>query len=210
MPLDAIERWIRFLGAFAGLATLAIALVAMFLSLQRPAGREEGGARLALRRPLLLLATLLFVGACVLLWRPLPFHEPIWLRILMLVSGSLLFFGGLGFYLWGLHSLGRMFAPSSGFGVRLHAGHRLVTTGAYAFARHPMYLGVIGTGVGLLLLYRTWTALFFAIIMFGLAVRARREEKVLSDEFGVEWQTYVSRVPAWFPRSCVRRKKDSQ
>ena len=206
MLLDTTEQWLRSLGAVAGLATLATALVAMFKSLRQPAGREERGARFALRIPVLLLATILFFGVGALLWRPLPLHVPSWLRVILLSVGGLLFFGGLVLYLWGLRSLGQMFGPSSGFGVRLHASHRLVTAGPYAHIRHPMYLAVIGAGIGSFLLYRTWAALCFAVIMLGLMVRARREEKVLAEEFGLEWKVYASRVPAWFPWLQVKRE----
>lgn len=200
MPLDVIELWFGRVGGVAGLATLAIALTGVFWSVRQPAGREEQGARVALRWPILLLATIAFFGIGIVLWRPLPIQLTTWARAVMLLVGGVLFFGGLGLYLWGLTSLGRMFGPSSGFGVRLHAGHRLVTRGVYAHIRHPMYLGVIATGTGGFLLYRTWAALCFAVIMLGLVIRARREEKMLAREFGAEWQAYVSRVPAWLPR----------
>ncbi len=200
MMLNAAELWIRTLGAIACTATLAIALAAMFVSIRRPVSREEPGARFALRTPVLLAATILFFGAGALLWRPLPIHAPLWLQAAALTVGGPLFFGGLALYLWGLFTLGRMFAPSSGFGVRVQAAHRLVTAGPYARIRHPMYLAVIAAALGGLLLYRTWAALCCAVIMFGLAVRARREEGVLSQEFGPEWRAYASRVPAWLPR----------
>lgn len=206
MLLDTMEQWLRSLGAIAGLATLATALVAMFRSLRQPAGREERGARFALRIPVLLVATILFFGVGALLWRPLPLEVPSWLRVVLLLVGGLFFFGGLVLYLWGLRSLGQMFGPSSGFGVRLHASHRLVTAGPYAHIRHPMYLAVINAGIGSFLIYRTWAALCFAVIMLGLVVRARREEKVLAEEFGLEWKVYASRVPAWFPRLSVKRE----
>jgi protein-S-isoprenylcysteine O-methyltransferase Ste14 len=53
---------------------------------------------------------------------------------------------------------------------------------------------------GSLLLFRTWAVLGFAIMMFGLVFRARREERVLADEFGDAWRAYAARVPAWLPR----------
>ena len=206
MPPDATEQVIRGLGAFAGSATLAYAILRMFKSLRQPSGREEPGARFALRAPVLLVATILFVGVGALLWRPLPIQPQSWLRVVLLSVGAPLFFGGLALYLWGMRSLGQMFGPSSGFGVRLHAKHRLVTTGPYAHVRHPMYLAVISTAIGSLLLYRTWTSLGFAIIMFGLAVRARREESVLAQEFGAEWEAYASQVPPWLPRLRWRKE----
>lgn len=198
--LDALELRTRRLGAIAGLATLAAALAAIFGSLRRPAGREERGARLALRWPVLAAATAGFVGLGARLWRPLPVRPSPWQRAALLLAGAPLFAGGLALYLWGLRSLGAMFGPSSGFGVRLSAGHRLVTSGPYAYVRHPMYTGVISAGIGGALLYRTWAALWFAVIMLGLAVRARREERVLAEEFGAEWAAYAARVPGLVPR----------
>jgi protein-S-isoprenylcysteine O-methyltransferase Ste14 len=206
MSIDAIEQWIRSLGGIAALVTLAYAILGMLKSLREPKGREEPGARIALRAPVLLVATVLFVLVGAALWHPLPIQVSSCLRILLLSCGVLMLFAGLALYLWGMRSLGQMFGPSTGFGVRLHAAHRLVTTGPYAHVRHPMYLAVITTAIGSFLLYRTWAALGFAIIMFGLAVRARREERVLAQEFGPEWEAYVSQVPAWLPRLRRTRK----
>ena len=53
-----------------------------------------------------------------------------------------------------------------------------------------MYLAVITTGTGGLLLYRTWAMQLFAVAMFGLTVRARREEETLAAEFGAAWEAY--------------------
>jgi protein-S-isoprenylcysteine O-methyltransferase Ste14 len=67
-----------------------------------------------------------------------------------------------------------------------------------------MYLAVILAGIGGLLLYRTWAMLFFAGNMFGLIVRARREERSLEAEFDEAWGVYAERVPAFLPR--LRRR----
>lgn len=202
--MDTVEQWIRTLGGVAGLTTLTYIILRMLKSLREPKGREEPGARRMLRAPFLLVASVLFVVGGVALWQPLPIQVTPDLRVLLFSSGTLIFCAGLGLYLWGMRSLGQMFGPSTGFGVRLHAAHRLITTGPYAYVRHPMYLAVVITAQGGLLLYRTWAALLFALIMFGLIFRARREEQVLAQEFGAEWKAYVSQVPAWIPR--LRRK----
>ena len=207
MSLDTAEQWIRILGAIPGLASLAYAILAMFRSLRRPIGREEGGARIALRAPVLIVATLLFLLAGALTWRPLPIEPPPWIRALLLAVGALSMLDGLALYLWGMRALGQMFGPSSGFGIRLHAQHHLVTAGPYAFLRHPMYLGVISAAVGSLLLYRTWATLAFAIMMFGTVVRARREERVLAEEFGAEWEAYAHNVRPWLPRLGSKQKR---
>ena len=198
--LSILELWLGRVGGLAGLATLATAIWHMLASVRRPAGRQTGPGARFFARPILALATLLFVAAMVWLWRPLPLALPAAVRLTSLGLGALLYFPSLGLYLWGLRTLGVMFAPSSGFGVRLHAEQRLITTGPYAFIRHPMYLAVITAGIGGLLLYRTWAMLLFAVAMFGLIVRGRREEQALAAEFGAAWAEYCRRVPAWLPR----------
>jgi protein-S-isoprenylcysteine O-methyltransferase Ste14 len=200
MTAATVERCLAWVGGAAGLGTLGIALAAMATSLRRPTGRTEPGARFALRPMFLVFATVAFLAGGILLWRPLPIGLGDSHRVLLSACGCLLTTAACGLYLWGLRSLGMMFGPSSGFGVRLHAGHQLVVHGPYAYLRHPMYLAVMSAAVGSLLLYRTWATLAFAIIMFGLIIRARREERVLSDEFGEAWREYAARVPGWIPR----------
>lgn len=194
------ELWLGRCGGTAGLATLAVAVWHMLRSVSRPAGRQTGPGARFLRAPILALATLLFAAAMAWLWRPLPLNLPAVVQWACLVLGVLIYFPSLGLYLWGLRTLGTMFGPSTGFGVRLQAGHRLITSGPYARVRHPMYLAVIMVGIGGLLLYRTWAMLLFAVAMFGLTVRAHREEKTLAAEFGAAWEVYCRRVPAWLPR----------
>ena len=200
----ALELWLGRIGGLAGLATLALAVWHVLASVGRPAGRQIGPGARFLRAPILALATLLFSAGMVWLWQPLPLALPDAARIACLALGALLYFPALGLYLWGLRTLGAMFAPSSGFGVRLHAEQQLITTGPFALVRHPMYLAVIAAGVGGLLLYRTWAMLLFAPAMFGLIVRARREEAALAIEFGADWAAYCRRVPAWLPRGGGR------
>ena len=209
MSFSQIELFLTRLGAVAGLTTLAIALVAVFLSLRREPGREEPGARILLRGPALILVTSVFFTLGGALWRPLPLRLQSQLQAMAVCAGSLSLFGGLALYLWGLLSLRRLFAPSSAFGVRLHANHALVTSGPYAYIRHPMYLGVMAAALGSLLLYRTWTTLLFAVVMFGLVLRAGREEGVLAAEFGLEWETYASGIPKWLPRLRRGRRGSS-
>ena len=207
--MEFAETIMHWSGAVVGLGTLGIALAAMARALRRPGGRVEPGARIALRLPILAVATLGFIGAGIWLWRPLPCPIGIGTNMPLLLAaiGLLVLAGACILYLWGLRSLGAMFAPSSGFGVRLHVGHRLIDAGPYAVVRHPMYLAVMLAALGSLSLYRTWATLAFAVMMLGLVVRARREERVLAQELGEEWRKYAARVPAWLPR--LRRENPS-
>ena len=84
--------------------------------------------------------------------------------------------------------------------VEVMEGQRVIDSGPYAIVRHPMYTGLILAAFGSLLLYFTWTTLYFACFSPFMLVRAYREEKVLADEFGEQWQIYRKRVPPFFPR----------
>lgn len=206
MPVwtDAIETFIKWLGAFAGLGTLAYALYNMLLAQTRSSGMTSGSAKRVLRTPNLVIATVIFLVVGVILWKPLPLQLPWQLRLITLILGATIYFASLALYLWGLHTLGVNFNASSGFGVRLHEGHRLIVHGPYNYIRHPMYVAVILVGWGGLLLYMTWTMLGFAIIMFGLIYRAKKEDQVLAQEFGSDWEEYRNRVPGGIPRRTSR------
>ena len=197
--MDTLELDFRWLGAIAGLGTLGFAIWNMLIAQRRPTGHQTGVAHKVLRSRYLVVATLLFIILGWVLWKPIPIELPLLLRLLCLVLGSVILFSSLGVYIWGLRTLGESFNASTGFGVRLHQAHQLITTGPYVYVRHPMYAAVILAGWGGLLLFRTWMMLFFAVTMFGLLYRARGEEKALVQVFGGDWEDYKRRVPGWIP-----------
>jgi len=61
-------------------------------------------------------------------------------------------------------------------------GQTVISTGPYRYVRHPMYAGVIPFVVGTTLLLGSWCGLLGLILMFGIAFRAVREERVLRAE----------------------------
>lgn len=74
----------------------------------------------------------------------------------------------------------------------------LVTDGANAITRNPMYAGMalvlVGSG---LLSGRPWSALAAAGLMAALTPQIRREEAALAEIFGDEWTAYTRRVRRW-------------
>ncbi len=198
--LNSLESLIQWIGAVAGVVTLAYALINMLIAQRRSTRNLRGPAGWILRTPTLILASVLFLGIEYILWKPIPLQLEMGWRVLFLVAGSGVYFASLSLYLWGMHTLGLNFNASSGFGVRLVETHQLVTSGPYAFIRHPMYLAVNLVGWGGLLVYRTWSMLFFAVIMLGLFRRAHMEDRALLQKFGDEWIGYAKNVPGWLPR----------
>lgn len=201
MNLEFVESIIRWLGGLLAYATLGVILYGILSGTRRQTGRITGQVGHYLRSPWFYLVSLaLYFGICYLGWIPLPLTISPQVRIWTLVSGSLLYFPGMGLALWARLALGKNYFVSTGLGAQLFAGHQLVTSGPYAFVRHPMYSGLILAAFGSLLIYNTWTTLFFACFAPFLIIRARREDAVLATEFSEQWLEYCQRVPAFLPR----------
>jgi protein-S-isoprenylcysteine O-methyltransferase Ste14 len=85
--------------------------------------------------------------------------------------------------------------------ARLVEGHKLATTGPYAYVRHPIYTGMLGMLVATGLAISHWVALLVALVIFfvGTIIRVRSEEKLLREAFGQDFENYARRVPAIVP-----------
>lgn len=204
MDMNVLERRVRQGGGIAVLLTLAAIFTGIWRGLRRPViGRTRRFVNW-LRSPLFyLLASTGYFALCWRLWRPFPWALSRRLRTAFLILGSLLYFAGLALVLWGRLELGRMYNVSSSFGAQLYAGHRLVTSGPFAYVRHPMYLGILLTALGGTALYRTWTFLFLLTNFPALILRAHREEQALAATFGAAWDAYCHQVPRWVPTILI-------
>jgi len=199
--LETIETIIQWMGGLLAYTILGILLYGVWRGTQRQAGLTTGLTGAWLRSPWFYLASsALFFGICYFAWIPLPLTVSPPFHAGMLVAGSLLYFPGMCFTLWGRLVLGNNYFVSTGFGAQLFAGHKLVTSGPFAIVRHPMYTGIFLAALGSLLIYSTWTTLLFALFAPMFSIRARREERALAIEFGEKWKEYCQRVPPFVPK----------
>ena len=93
---------------------------------------------------------------------------------------------------WGIRSLGRNLTP----GTEPLAGAELITTGAYAHFRHPIYTGVVLLLAGYTLAWSNWT---LGLVMGFIALqyfqaKAGAEERWLMERFPA-YQAYMRHVP---------------
>jgi protein-S-isoprenylcysteine O-methyltransferase Ste14 len=76
----------------------------------------------------------------------------------------------------------------------------LVTDGAFALTRNPMYFGFTSLFIGVALLARSIPS--FVMLPIALAMLDRfvvdREERYLESRFGEAYRAYEARVPRWF------------
>jgi protein-S-isoprenylcysteine O-methyltransferase Ste14 len=109
------------------------------------------------------------------------------------VAGASLWLFGLVVGFWPLWHLRGSFSVEP-------AARRLVTTGPYQMARHPIYMSYLLSFVGLLLLHLTATMMFITALWFAITcIRMRFEEQVLTAAFP-EYRAYRRRVGALGPR----------
>lgn len=102
---------------------------------------------------------------------------------------------GVALAIWG----SRLFAKAGTNIVPFTQSTALVTSGAFAFSRNPMYSGMILTLAGTALLLNNllcWVALlpFVLIIQLGFV---RHEEKLMEQTFGQAYLDYKTRVRRW-------------
>lgn len=85
--------------------------------------------------------------------------------------------------------------------ARVVEGHKLATTGPYAYVRHPIYAGMLGMLVATALAVSHWTAGLAALVIFfaGTIIRVRSEERLLREVFGEHFDNYTRRVSAIVP-----------
>lgn len=104
---------------------------------------------------------------------------------------------GFVFCWWARIHLGRMWSST----VTRKAEHRIVTTGPYAWVRHPIYTGIIVAASALAALQGTVTAVVgFALIFVSMWIKARLEERFLRQELGPEkYDAYARGTGMLFP-----------
>jgi protein-S-isoprenylcysteine O-methyltransferase Ste14 len=121
----------------------------------------------------------------------LPFHA--WLRLTGVIMGIL----SLMLYAWSRLTLGSAWSSS----LRMQEEHQLVDTGPYAVVRHPIYLSMILFMTGITLITASWILIAFLVISFAdLMVRIPKEEQMMIEEFGKEYEEYRLRTGKLLPR----------
>jgi len=86
--------------------------------------------------------------------------------------------------------------------ARVVENHELIMQGPYAIVRNPIYLAMFGMLIATGLAVSGWLGLILGTVVFlaGNEIRIRSEEKLLRGAFGVKFDEYARRVPAFLPR----------
>ena len=101
--------------------------------------------------------------------------------------------------LWRSHvALGANFSST----VEVKQRHVLVTHGVYQHMRHPMYAAHLLWGIAQALLVHNWIAgpVSLAVFVPLYFLRVPREERMMLQQFGSEYRSYMNRTGQVFPR----------
>lgn len=116
------------------------------------------------------------------------------------IGGLALTAAGLIFTVWARIHLGQFWSAR----VALKEGHELIQTGPYAWVRHPIYSGLLVATAGSALVIGEWRAVLGTILIWlVLYLKAQREERLLSREFGDAYARYREHTGALLPKLVV-------
>jgi protein-S-isoprenylcysteine O-methyltransferase Ste14 len=127
-------------------------------------------------------------------FRSLPYgwdvsESVMWVLLALVTAGFL-------FAWWARLHLGTLWSGT----ITRKQGHRIVDTGPYALVRHPIYTGLLLSGCATAIARGRWEALIgAALFALGCWIKARQEERFLSEELGAEYAAYRKRVPMLVP-----------
>jgi protein-S-isoprenylcysteine O-methyltransferase Ste14 len=122
---------------------------------------------------------------------PIPSRQVFFHSVLLAWLGVIFCLLGLALMLWSLVSFGSSFRV----GIDTEHPDRLITNGAFAFSRNPIYTAFAFILVGQFLVFPNWILLLYLGAGFWLFHRqVLREEAYLKGHYGDEYAQYCRRV----------------
>jgi protein-S-isoprenylcysteine O-methyltransferase Ste14 len=113
------------------------------------------------------------------------------------VTGVVLTWIGIALALWARWHLGQYWSAR----ITLKENHQLIRSGPYAHFRHPIYSGLILAAIGGALAIDHWRCVVgAALILLGYCIKARREESMLSQQFGDAFEDHCRHAGFLLPR----------
>jgi protein-S-isoprenylcysteine O-methyltransferase Ste14 len=188
---------------------LLLALLAMrvffMIRVRRSGGRimpdeqavqREGGRGVLIVRVVMFFALIAFLAEYLIgaHWiEAFSFPLPDWLRWAGFALGMI----SVDFWTWTQVHLDTQWSAQ----LQLKENHHLVTTGPYAYIRHPLYLGMFGWCFSLPLLTGNWIFLVICTLTIAaLLWRVPKEEQMMIEAFGDEYTAYMQHTGRFVPK----------
>ena len=120
-------------------------------------------------------------------WRP---HVCFILGIFLIIAGVL-------FCWYAIHLLGESFTRN----LAVHGGQKVVRAGPYHYIRHPSYMGMLLSLLGIGLALGNWASLMVLVLIkfAGLLYRVSQEERALCEVLGQPYLEYMLHTWRFIP-----------
>jgi len=112
------------------------------------------------------------------------------------ILADIVTFAGMLIMLWARKALDKNWSAN----IVLKEGHELISSGPYAFVRHPIYTGLSLMVLGVVIYVNTLAfTIFFILFFFGAYYKAKKEEKLLISHFGNKYVEYKKNTRVLIP-----------
>ena len=149
-----------------------------------------------------ILQALFFIGLVAYVWYfpPANSFDQTWVATWIAVVSVACIAAGELLRLWAASHAGRS-TRSDRIKARV-----LITTGPYAYIRHPIYVGNFLIGLGMICLAEAFILVPVFLVLFTFYYRriVFTEETFLKERFGLEFDLYCRLVPKYIPRVLPR------
>ena len=113
------------------------------------------------------------------------------------VTGVALTWAGIALALWARWHLGQYWSAR----ITIKEDHKLIRTGPYTRLRHPIYSGLDLAAIGSAIAIDRWRCVIgVCLIILGYWIKARREEAMLTAQFGAEFQEHCRHTGFLLPK----------
>jgi protein-S-isoprenylcysteine O-methyltransferase Ste14 len=113
------------------------------------------------------------------------------------IIGSALTWLGIGLAIWARYHLAEYWSAR----ITIKEGHELIRTGPYAHLRHPIYSGLVLAAIGSALVIDEWRCVLgVGLVLTGYCIKARKEEAMLTQQFGDAFREHQKHAGFLIPR----------
>jgi protein-S-isoprenylcysteine O-methyltransferase Ste14 len=113
------------------------------------------------------------------------------------IVGSILTWMGIGLAIWARYHLAEYWSAR----ITIKEDHQLIRTGPYARLRHPIYSGIILAAIGSAVVIHQWRCVLgVCLVLTGYCIKARKEEAMLTEQFGESFREHQKHAGFLIPR----------
>jgi protein-S-isoprenylcysteine O-methyltransferase Ste14 len=113
------------------------------------------------------------------------------------IVGSILTWMGIGLAIWARYHLAEYWSAR----ITIKEDHQLIRTGPYARLRHPIYSGIVLAAIGsAVVIDQRRCVLGVCLVLIGYCIKARKEETMLTQQFGDAFREHQKHAGFLVPR----------